>query len=259
MQTETKYGEILFYSILTSKEAATRRVIFLVMTLCILGGSAFAFHSTGGFDPDALNPVGVLLILASIPFFIRIFTMKASEVAVFEHGLMHIYKSKRTEMAFEDIAGIRDLTEKTTFFAVIVPFFAYRSRVITINKKDGTVIELSKNQARYFDEFGDIFNAVFTGHLLNGVTKETVGQAYISFGPQLELINGQLEFVQGEDGKRVIPLDAVLRVQPDGDGRSLLIMGKADEKSLATLAAIKTETALNTEALYSILEMVRQQ
>jgi len=283
MQTETKYGKVLFHSILTPQGALKRRTIYLIIALCILGGWFFAFWATGHLDPNSDPvPLGmgwVILLLVLVPIFIRmmsgVFTIKASEAAVFEEGLMHSCKSKVTDLALDDIAGIRDLSEKTTWVvAIILPFLTMRSRGVTIFKKDGTTIEISKSQAYYFDEFADTFVSVFTGHLLNGITKETIGQANIPFGPKLALVSGQLEyspgeddslqmrdgklkFVKGEGGKRIIPFDDIAGLQPDEDGHYISLVGKeSDNGKPVILASFKTDEAQNMMVLHELLDMM---
>lgn len=284
MQLETKYGKVLFHSILTPKEALTRRIVYLIISLGILGGWFFAFWATGHLNPNADPvPLGigwVILLIISVPIFFQVvtvlFSVKASETAVFEHGLIHSCRSKHIDLAFADITGIRDRTERTTWVvALIVPFLTLSSRSITMYKKDGTKLEIGKGKVRYYDEFADTFNAVYTDYLLSGVTKETISEASITFGLQLELVNGVLEyspgeddifqlrdgklkFVKGEEGKKIVPFDAIARLQPDGDGGYISLVGKEMENGKpVVLASFKADEAMNMMALYSILEIMQ--
>ena len=258
MQSETKYGKILFHSELTSKAALARIAIFFILSSIFIGLAIFTILSMES-DTDVRGAWGVLFGLASIPFVSRIFASRASKATVFENGLMHSRGSKVTDLAFEDIAGIRDLTDKTIFLALIIPVFASKSRIITIHKKDGKIIEINKNQARYFNDFADTFNFAFTEHLLNGITKENIYQANISFGAQLELSNGQLKYDSwGKEGEKIIPLDLVFGLQPNENGNLIMLMGEKNEKGKAEiLASIKADVALNIGALYRILEILR--
>jgi len=261
MQNETRFGALLFERTLTQAKAMQKIFLFLIVGLVFIAAGIVAFMMAES-DTDVLNAWGVLLGLCSIPFILRVFTStRASEVAIYEKGFVHSRGSQTTEFDFNDIIGIRDLTKRETWFAFIIPVVALKSRIVTIEMKDRTAVKLNSTKVPDFKHFANELNAIFTEHLISGVTKENLNQASISFGKELNLRNGQLMYSDGKS-TTIIPFDDILNIEVSDTGHHIMLIGEEKEKKKLTrvdiLAQFATETSLNIGALYHIVQMAKE-
>ncbi|MCL2828966.1 MAG: hypothetical protein FWD99_09575 [Oscillospiraceae bacterium] len=255
------FGNLLFERTLTQAKAMQRMFLFLIVALVFIAAGIVAFVMAES-DTDVLYAWTVLLGLCSIPFILRVFTStRASSVVVYEKGFVHTRSSKTTKFDFNDIIGIRDLTKKETWFAFILPVVALKSRVVTIEMKNGTTVKLNQTGVPDFRQFADELSVVFTEHLLSGVTKETLSQISISFGKELELRNGQLFYNDGKS-ETVIPFDAILDIEVSDTGHHIMLIGEEKEKKnfvrTDILAQVASETSLNIGALYHIVQIAKE-
>ena len=261
MQNETKFGKSLNQYVLTSQKALQKRLLFLAaaIMLAVVG----IIMMTMERETDRVFLFGIIAEMCAACFVWKmLFNVKASETVIYENGLIHTLGSKVTEMNFNDLAGMRDLKKTEMWLSGLIPVLYSKKRTVTVERKDGTSLKLTKINVHNFNQFADDFGSVFAEKLLSGVTKENLGQTNISFGKELELSGGQLLYDEGNERKTIIPLNAIIDIE-DNDGIHILLIGeKKKEKNLLSkrsdvLAIISIESALNLGVLYRVIQIAQ--
>ena len=259
MENETKFGKLLFQCSTTFGKDFRKRLLYLVPALVFITAGIYAQRNPDLLEPDEITMVlGLFFGAGAFFLLLAVFFVKRSKAFLYEGGIVHTYASKVIEIDFNDVIGIRDLASKQMWFALILPIFALKSRDITIEKKDGTIIQLSKNKVADINKFADILNSVFTERLLKDVTKQNLSKTTISFGKELELKDGQLLY----NDKTVIPFEEIIKIETGDGGHHIMLIGKEKESKKFTrtdiIAMIAVDKALNIEALYRIVQIAKE-
>jgi len=275
MSSEMNFGKRLLEHRVTSEQIAKRKIRYLILGFgLIVVGAALGVYLI-------INRQGIIgVVLGIIPLLIfvpGILCIKAAgrdrqemEAILYALGVRHTIGTKSTEIAFEDIKGIRDVQWHKGRGKLTRP----TKREATIVKKDGTEFELHDKIVPDYEVFFDVLDVKFTEYLLRDITCEVLGQINISFGKELELRDGQFIYTQGRGGSIIaIPLDAVRQVRDrptprkyeafftltvwnESNSNFLVLTGWDETKGrVEILAKMHLADVLNIRALRRVVEM----
>ena len=253
MQYESEYGKQLFECKESLGQTLGKRLRFILPSLVFIGAGILAMLNPdfAGSEEDLKMLLPLFFGAGALFALLGLFFVKPLEAAIYESGFVNTRGSKVIELDFSSIKGISDSTTVIKIYGIIP---ATKTRVLTLTKKDGNRIELTKTFVPDFNQFIDAFSTAFTKHLLKDVETAGIDKANISFGDSLELTGGQMVYDEKKKGKTAIPLSRIHSIESDGEGYWLALKGANQEE----LANVRIDKALNIEALYRIVDMAQK-
>jgi len=257
MNEEVNYGELLLHCEVTLKEVLKKRLPRLIVAFIFLAGAIISFV-TAESETDIQHLYALVCGIASLIYFLKAYTIKPSEALIYKGGMLYKWGAKTQQAAFSDVKGIRSESFRFSLSGLELSFLTSYWDTLVL-KEDSSSIILKNTNTPDFHEVSRELNAAYMEYLLEGLSFETLSSASISFGDQLELLDGELIFTKGKNtGQDVIAISDIHNIFSDDEGFYTWIEGAPNEKGKnSTLAKITSSRALNLEALYRIVNMVK--
>jgi len=265
---------------MTSGQTLKKRLLYFIPALVLAGLGVltlidrYIFVVRYGDQETFIFFLVAFFGIAFVFLLLGIMLVKHTELSIFDEGIIFTRGSKSEHVAFSDLEGINDTKTSTTvivtspagglvggliigLLASFIP--ALNPHKIKLRKKDGTTIKLSKSFLHNFKEVAENLHSAYTEYLLKDLSKENLSDANISFGPQLQLRDGQLVYCKNimKKSETIIPFENISNICGGADG-VVWIDGPKNEKGKAeTLAKLSVESLLNIDALDRIVQMAQ--